>query len=118
MNTLNLNNKWDIFVDANGNVATVGGDYAIAQSAANAVRLFLNDAYFDKNKGIPHFNIELGQKAAPARSVLSNRIKKAVLQVQGVVDAEVILDYNEKTRTFGGNVVLTTEQGTRVRVEV
>lgn len=116
--TLLLNDKWDIYVDGNGNIATTSDEYAIAQNAANAIRLFTNDAYFDQTRGIPHFQIELGKKAAPARSTLNNRMRKAVMAVEGVQDAEVLLEFNEQTRTFGGEVILTTVNGTSVRVEV
>ena len=29
---------------------------------ANRVRLFTNDAYYDPDRGIPHFVVDLGQK--------------------------------------------------------
>lgn len=116
--TLTLNDKWDIHVDANGNIATSVDDYAIAQNAANAIRLFINDAYFNRQRGIPHFQIELGKRPGPARSTLSNRIRLAALQVEGVQDAEVTLEFSEDSRTFGGEVILTTINGTTVRVEV
>ena len=61
--SLALNNNWDIHTDKNGNIAVVKDAYAIAQNCANAVRLFTNDAYFNRDRGIPHFDIELGKKA-------------------------------------------------------
>ena len=116
--TLTLNDKWDIFVDENGNIATSAAAYAIAQNAANAVRLFTNDAYFNRTKGIPHFQIELGNKPAPSRSTLTNRIRKAVMAVDGVLDTEIELVFDEKTRTYGGNVTITVEDGTNIRIEL
>ena len=59
-NTLLLNGNWDIHVDDAGNIATVTDDYAIAQNIANAVRLFVGDAYFEKSNGIPFFESVLG----------------------------------------------------------
>lgn len=115
---LTLNDNWDIFVDASGNIATSEDAYAIAQNAANAARLFTDDAYFDRTRGVPHFNIELGQKAAPARSTLTNRIRKAVLGVEGVSDAEVSLEYNEETRVCGGDIIITTVNGNSIRIEL
>ena len=58
--SLALNDKWDIHTDENGNIAVVEDAHAIAQNCANAVRLFTNDAYFNRDRGIPHFDIELG----------------------------------------------------------
>lgn len=116
--TLLLTDKWDIQLDGNGNIATVDADYAIAQNAANAVRLFTNDAYFDRDKGIPHFSAELGKKPAPARAVLTNRIRKAVMAVDGVVDAEIDLVYNTTTRVYGGEITITTVNSQRVSIEL
>lgn len=116
--TLKLNNNWDLCLDSNGNIATSLDDYAIAQNAANAVRLFLNDAFFARQKGVPHYQIELGDRPNPARSTLNNRIRQAVMQVEGVQNAQVTLDYNNNTRTFGGEITLTTDNGTAVRIEV
>lgn len=39
MQTLLLNDAWDIEVDKAGNIATTTGSYATAQTAANAIRL-------------------------------------------------------------------------------
>lgn len=116
--SLALNNKWDIYVNEDGNIATVTDVYAIAQNVANAVRLFTNDAYFDKNKGIPHFEIELGQKAIISRSTLTNRIRKAALAVEGVSDVEISLEFDNRTRTYSGDIYITTENSTRARIEL
>lgn len=116
--TLALNNKWDIYVNNDGNIATVEDDYAIAQNCANAVRLFTNDAYFNKDKGIPHFDIELGHKAIPNRSTLINRIRQAVLEVDGVNDAEITLDFDNTNRTYTGEIYITTANSTTVKIEL
>lgn len=62
--TLYLNDKWDIFSDASGQIALVSGAYAIAQNAANAVRLFKNDAYLAQRAG---FHILKSSWAKPLR---------------------------------------------------
>ena len=89
--TLSLDSNWDITLDSVGNIATRTEAYAIAQNAANAVRLFTKDAYFNQQKGIPHFDIELGNKGAISVPVLSARIRRAVLKIDGVIDADVSL---------------------------
>lgn len=100
-----------------GNIATVTGSYATAQTAANAIRLFTNDAYFNKTKGIPHFNIELGHDYESSKAVLTNRIYKACMAVDGVVDCRVDLDEDLNGRTIGGIVYVTDSEQT-VSIEI
>lgn len=116
--TLLLNESWDLGLDELGNIATTTGAYAIAQNAANAVRLFTNDAYFDATKGIPHFDIELGKKPTVSRSTLINRIKSAVMAVSGVTGCEPELEYSDDGRLMGGNVNITLDGGTNINVEL
>lgn len=111
--TLLLDAQWDITTDAGGNIATVSDAYAIAQNVANAVRLFTNDAYFNADRGIPHFQIELGHK--PPYSILRTRILQAARAVEGVADATVTFDRDE--RKLGGEILLTLTDGTTANVE-
>ena len=105
--TLLLDTNWDITLDTGGYIATTAGPYAIAQNVANAVRLFTDDAYFDADKGIPHFSIELGHK--PPYSIIRSRILQAARAVEGVADAVVTFDRDE--RTLGGEILLTLASG-------
>lgn len=116
--TLALNNKWDIHCDENGNIATVTDDMAVAQNCANAVRLFTNDAYFNKDRGIPHYDIELGHKPLPSKSVLINRITNAVMNVDGVLDCQVSLIFDNATRTYGGEIYITTQNSRTIQIEL
>jgi hypothetical protein len=111
--TLLLDTNWDITLDTGGYIATTAGPYAIAQNVANAVRLFTDDAYFDADKGIPHFQIELGHK--PPYSILRTRILKAARAVEGVADATVT--FNREERKLGGEILLTLTNGTTANVE-
>ena len=113
-----LNDKWDICVDSSGNIAVTTGAYAIAQNAANAIRLFTNDAYFNRTKGIPHFDVELGKKPIASQSMLINRIRKACLAVEGVTGCEPVLEYKSDGRLISGDVYLTIEDGTTVRISL
>ena len=117
-NTLLLNGNWDIHVDDAGNIATVTDDYAIAQNIANAVRLFVGDAYFEKSKGIPYFESVLGERYATSQSVLIHRWRQAALSVTGVTDCEPTPIYDNDGRVIGGNIIATTVNGTQVQVEV
>lgn len=116
--TLNLTDKWDIHVDKNGDIALSDGNYAIAQNAANAVRLFTNDAYFNQDRGIPHYDIELGHNPISSQSVLINRIREAVLNVDGVEDAQISLEFDNETRTFGGEITLATADSTQITIDL
>lgn len=120
--TLTLDpDAWDLTLDGAGNIATVTGDFAAAQNVANAVRLFTDDAYFNPERGIPHFAITLGQK--PALSVFRSRVRKAALEVDGVQnadctqleitqqDAESATGEKIPPRTLTGDIQLTMKDG-------
>ena len=85
--SLLLDSDWDIQLDASGNIAETSGDYAVAQNVSNAVRLFTDDAYYDPDRGIPHFAITLGRK--PSMSVFRAVVRQAALGVDGVKAADV-----------------------------
>lgn len=119
--TLTLDADWDLQLDAAGNIMTSSGDYAVAQNVANAVRLFTDDAYYDANRGIPHFALTLGRK--PAMSVFRAVVRQAALGVDGVKAADVkdIQLVRKDTsspagdaitpRTLTGDIQLTMEDG-------
>lgn len=117
MKSLILNDKWDIYTDDAGNIALTDGDYGVAQTAANKIRLFKNDAYFNRSDGIPHFEIELGKVFKDSETVLINRIRQAVMSVEGVTDAQVELTFDEAKRYTGGVVYITTADNV-VAIEV
>lgn len=111
--TLLLDENWDLTLDSGGNIATSSGPYAIAQNVANAVRLFTNDAWYDPERGVPHFLIDLG--VTPDMSVVRSRIRRAALAVDGVTDANVEIT-SITDRVMGGTIALTTETGDIVDV--
>lgn len=116
--TLLLNDKWDIHVDDAGNIATVVDDYAIAQNVANAVRLFENDAYFERTRGVPYLTEVFGEKVVVSQSVVINRWRKAAMSVTGVTACEPQPVYDNEGRIIGGRISATTINGTRVQIEV
>ena len=101
--------SWDITLDAHGRLARSTKAYAIAQSVANAVRLFTRDAFFAQDEGIPHFEIELRRN--PALSVFRARAREAALKVEGVLDAVVNLTGITGARTLEGEILLTVADG-------
>ena len=119
--TLLLDTDWDLQLDEAGGIAVTTGDYAVAQNVSNAVRLFTNDAYYDPDRGIPHFALTLGRK--PAMSVFRAVVRQAALGVDGVRAAEVkdlVLAQKDAQspdgssvtpRTLTGDIQLTMEDG-------
>lgn len=119
--TLTLDADWDLSLTPDGRIATSAGDYAVAQNVANAVRLFTDDAYYDPDRGIPHFAITLGRK--PSMSVFRAVVRQAALGVDGVKAADVkdIQLVRKDTsspagdaitpRTLTGDIQLTMEDG-------
>ena len=114
MRTLLLDlDTWDLCLDKAGQIALANGAYGIAQDVANATRLFTDDAWYDPERGIPHFAIELGHK--PSISVLRNRIRQAALTVEGVVDADVKIE-GVTDRNLTGSIDLTLTTGEEASV--
>lgn len=107
--TLSLANDWDLHVTESGNLPTDIKAQGIAQNVANAIRLFTEDAYYFKDKGIPHFLIEL--RRAPRLNVLRSRIRRVALEVEGVKDADVRLYSIDDSRNLNGIVLLTLTSG-------
>lgn len=112
-----LNSKWDICLNPAGSIAETTGDYCDAQNVANAVRLFTDDAYLAADKGIPHFDIDLGVK--PLEAVLRGRIRAAAVGVENIADAEAIdIQVDTQTRELSGLIRALTEQGAAVGIEL
>lgn len=99
---------WDLTLDSGGNIATTRDGYGIAQNVANAVRLFTNDAWYDPDRGIPHFLVDLGRM--PEGGVFRSRVRAAALTVDGVADATAEITGVEN-RTLRGTISLTTTGG-------
>ena len=126
--SLLLDSDWDIQLDASGNIAETSGDYAVAQNVSNAVRLFTDDAYYDADRGIPHFALTLGRK--PAMSVFRAVVRRAALGVDGVRAAEVkdlVLAQKDAQspdgssvtpRTLTGDIQLTMEDGETYGIDI
>jgi hypothetical protein len=100
--------KWDLVLDAYGNIATVSNGYAIAQNAANALMTFLGEVYYDTGVGVPYLQNILGKPASlPAAKA---QMQQAALSVKGVVAAAVHLTA-VTDRSLSGTVFVTDETG-------
>lgn len=111
--SLLLTNDWDITLDSAGNLAIADNNYSIAQDVASAVKLFTNDAYFDTQAGIPHFEISL--KRNVSASVVRARIKEAAENVLGVKSATVDL-IEISNNTLRAEILITLEDDTTAQI--
>ena len=108
---------WDITLNAAGSIATTDGIYCDAQNVANAVRLFTDDAYIAKAKGIPHFAIDLGQR--PLVSVVRGRIRSAAVGVENIADADAAdIAVTAETRELTGIIRALTDEGQALEIEL
>lgn len=113
---LSTDGLWDIQLDNHGRIIECTGAYAIAQHAANAIKLFTNDAYFDPDRGIPHFVVDLGCRLQP--SIIRSRFKDAAQGVAGVASANVVNIELGKDRVVGCEVNLYLLDGSEVNTDV
>lgn len=109
------NDTWDLTLDGAGNIATVQDDEEIAQSVANNIRLFRDDAYFAQTEGIPHFVVSLGRYPSP--TVMRTRMREEAMKVNGVRDIQVVFTKYE-SRILEGVIVIQTENNTTIEVTI
>lgn len=108
--SIKLNNDWDLYLDAFGNLETCNDDEAICQDASCALRLFTNDSYYEPSKGIPYLDIVLS--VSPFESLVRSELINTAKSVDGVLDASVedftvekrSLKLKMKCLTTNGNV--------------
>ncbi len=114
--SLKLSDDWDLFVDSAGNIATCIEDEAIAQNVSNILRLFTNDAWFDPERGIDHFNLDLG--VLPLTNQVRTRFIKAAESLPGVEAAAVTDLEIDDERRLSGQVHVVTSNGGLADVDI
>lgn len=116
MDTLLLDvSRWDLVLDAAGNIARASPPYALAQDVASAIRLFLGELWYDTSKGVPYFESVLGH--TPSLTEFQSLMVNAALTVPGVASAQCILSSFE-SRTVQGQVIFTDDSGVAQTVNV
>lgn len=107
--TLALTESWDLDFDANGNLKMLNGSQAIVQNVCNECRLFFHDAYFRWEEGTDWFSDQLGKPLQT--SVMVDRLRQAILRVDGVLSVEDIqlTEVDPDTRTLHGTITIQTE---------
>lgn len=114
MNTLLLNENWDLTADANGNIAVATGGYAIAQDVASAIRTVLGELWYDTTQGVPYFSDIMGRKVSLL--MIQNYLNNAALLVPGVVKVQTTLDPLTSNRLLTGSVKVIDTNGQELNV--
>lgn len=104
---------WDLFLDANGNIALAEEPYSIVQDVCSYIRTFAGECWYDTTLGVPYFGNILGQ--LPPQALFKKYIENAALQVPGVA-AAVCLVAGLKDRAITGQVQITTTSGVTTNV--
>lgn len=108
-NDPNFVSGWDLYVNAQGNIALATGSYAVAQDVASAVRLFLGELWYDISQGVPYFQQILG--IMPSPQFMKNAFIAAGVTVPGVASIKCFLTGVGSSRQLGGQLQITDETG-------
>jgi hypothetical protein len=112
MKTLLLTrDKWDICLDASGNLAIAEAPYQVAQDVASAIRLFKGELWFDTAPGVPYWEGILGQQTT--MQYVKAQFISAAQRVPTVVAAQCFLDSLDG-RALSGQVQVITQDGARL----
>ena len=85
--TVALNDQWDSYADANGNIAIATGAAAVAQDMASACALFRGEYIFDVSIGVPYRTI-FGYTIALA--VIKSDFVAAASKIPGLIANSVV----------------------------
>lgn len=104
--------SWDLVQDASHNIALASAPYEQAQSVANACRLWLGEAPFNTNRGIPYETEILGQQVQTR--ILAGWYETEAATVPKVASATAVLQYANRALT--GQIQCTLDDGTVINV--
>lgn len=98
--------KWDLVVDADGNIAVASDPYSLAQDAASAIQTWLGEVYYNTTVGLPYRTQILAQR--PPLTLLKQQFADAALTVPGVASAKCFVQ-QFSNRAVGGQVQVTSK---------
>lgn len=103
--------NWDLTLTAEGNLRLFSGGMALAQDCANEIRLWRDDAYFQKDNGIRWKEVQLAKKLDD--SVLRSVLREACMKVPGVKEVRSIDigEIDDESRTLHGEIKIITTEG-------
>lgn len=99
---------WDLFLDADNNIALASPPYALAQDVASAIKTFLGECYYDTGLGVPYWSQILGHN--PPLALFKAQMVAAAMTVPGVVTA-VCYVTAYSNREITGQVQITDDGG-------
>lgn len=98
--------RWDLTLDAFGNIALAAPPYALAQDVASACRTVLGEVYYDTTLGVDYFGLIFGK--TPPAPVFQEQFVAQTLTVPGVVSATCNIEaYDVATRLATGQILFT-----------
>jgi hypothetical protein len=100
--------RWDLVLDAFGNIAVASEPYAQAQDVASAIRLFNGECYYDVTRGVRYFEDILGK--TPPLPLLKSELTTAAQTVPGVTAAKAFIAVTPD-RVVTGQVQCTSAAG-------
>lgn len=109
-NSLMLNwETWDIELDGSGYLTYFPNENdSIAQDVACAVRVFLNEVWYNTTLGMPYYQQILGEN--PPASLVTAKAEAQALTVQDVETATVVmLGLDKTTRKLSGIMVVNSD---------
>ena len=107
--------KWDLVLDANGNIAVATDPYRTAQDVACALRTFLGELWYQKTRGVPYFQNILGQ--SPSLGFVKAKLEAAALEVPGVTSATAYIS-SFTNRKLSGQIQVTDSTGKIITVTI
>lgn len=112
-----LSANWDLQVGDDGNLKMAQGGLATAQNCANEIRLWRNDAYFQRENGISWLEVQLARKTNEA--LLKGMIREACFRVPECADVKRIdlKEFDQENRILHGEIEIVTTGGESGSVE-
>lgn len=113
MDTLYLDENWDLTLDLQGNIALANAPYALAQDAASACRTFIGECWYDTTIGLPYWQQILGHW--PSLMLVKSQLVSAAMTVPGVVSAQAFIT-GVTDRQLTGQIQVTDSSGNTAAV--
>ena len=109
MNTIKLNEKYDIYLDNFGQIALVFDYNSVIQNVISALKLIQNEYDFDVILGVPYFAF-LGEP--PDNEIFQEYINNIVLNVVGVEQVlKTSYIFDKTTRTYNYFITIKLKNG-------
>lgn len=100
--------RWDLCLDAFGNIAIASEPYALAQDVASAIRCFNGECYYDIGRGVRYFEDILGH--TPPLPLVKAELVNAARSVPMVISAQAFIAVTED-RVVTGQVQCKSNVG-------